>query len=383
MRTFKPLKIGSKTIKFPIFQGGMGVDISTVEMAAAVSREGGLGILSATLASYVETFRKGKLVTTYEAVKENIIKAKKLSKNSLLGINIMIALPQGFKESIKGAIDGGINFIFFGAGLPLNIPNDLVEECKERDISLVPIISSSRAMKIICSRWQSRYNYLPDAFVLEGPLAGGHLGLKNPEEINNPLNSLENLLSSSLELVKEYKEKFDKKIKLIVAGGISGPKDIKKYLKAGANAVQMGTIFVPTQESGASDDFKRQLLSCSDEDMIIAYRPGPESPCQLPFRLLKSSPGYLAAQEKRVNPPCVACLCGRTEDGKLIKCPAIDDRRFFCICTSLLSAIGIGPGYPVFTLGSKAASIKENLSEINYTDIYPSVREIMNWLKKK
>jgi nitronate monooxygenase len=372
------LKIGSKIIELPIIQGGMGVDVSTPEMAAAVSREGGLGVLSATLSSYVASFRKGKLVTAYEAVKESVIKAKSLSGDSLLGMNIMMALPQGFQESIRGAIDGGINFIFFGAGLPLNLPSDLVEDCQEKGVSLVPIVSSDRAMKIICSRWQSRYNYLPDAFVLEGPLAGGHLGFKNAEEISNPLNSLENLLSKSLELVRG----FDKKIKLIVAGGISSPKDIKRWLRAGASAVQMGTIFVATKESGASDEFKEQLLKCSDEDMTIAFRPEPESPCGLPFRLLKSSAGYLAAKEKKANPPCVACLCGRSDEGRLIKCPAIDDRSFFCICTSLLSAVGIGPGYPVFTLGANAAKVKENLAKIMSGADYPSVKEIMNWLAK-
>jgi len=381
MSKFKALEIGNKIAEIPIIQGGMGVGVSTPEMAGANAAQGAVGTISATLASHIESIREGRKIGTCEAVCAQVKRAKQIGNYGLIGVNIMIALPNDFKESIQGAIDGEANFIFLGAGLPLNLPIELVEKCREKNISLVPIVSSARAMKIICSRWLSNLNYLPDAIILEGPRAGGHLGFKNPTEIVAAKNNLEDLLKEVLQVKAEYQNLFGKNIKVVSGGGILRAEDIDKYLKLGADGVQMGTLFVASQESGAKDDFKQMLLECKLEDILVAYQPYPASPCGLPFRVIRSSPGYLAAENNEVNPPCVGYLCSRDENGKFIECPALHDKNFFCICNVLLAAINIGPGKGIYTVGARAAEVREIYTEIMGSKKgYPTIAQIITWL---
>lgn len=140
-----------------------------------------------------------------------------------------------FSDMVRTSLKEGIDIIFSGAGLPLDLPGYLTKGSRTK---LVPIVSSARAAFIISRRWKQHFNYLPDAFVVEGPKAGGHLGFQ-PVELNDVKNSLENLVSQVLEVVGEIKKKYKKAIPVIAAGGIYSGDDMFQIMKRGASAVQL------------------------------------------------------------------------------------------------------------------------------------------------
>ena len=166
----KSLNIGNLTAKLPVIQGGMGIGISLSGLASAVANEGGIGVISAAGIGMLETdFSTNYLEANIRALKKEIRKARELTKG-ILGVNIMVAMSN-FTDMAKTAIEEGIDVIFSGAGLPLNLPSFLKDS---KDTKLVPIVSSARAANVIAKRWLKKYNYVPDAIVVEGPMAGGH-----------------------------------------------------------------------------------------------------------------------------------------------------------------------------------------------------------------
>ncbi|MDR0863988.1 MAG: nitronate monooxygenase family protein [Candidatus Symbiothrix sp.] len=262
----KTLKIGNIEIKLPIIQGGMGVGISLSGLASAVANEGGVGVIScAGLGLLYKRTAGGFWEDCIWGLKEELRKAREKTKGAI-GVNIMVALTN-FSDMARTAIAEKVDFIFAGAGLPLDLPSHL----KPGSITkLVPIVSSSRAAHIICEKWKNNYNYLPDAIVVEGPKAGGHLGFKR-QQISDDLFSLEHILPEVIQVAGEYKEIKD--IPVIAAGGISSGKDIYRFLEMGAAGVQMGSIFVPTDECDAAIEFKNTYINAKEGDMKIIQSP--------------------------------------------------------------------------------------------------------------
>lgn len=274
----KELKIGDLTAKLPIIQGGMGIGISLSGLASAVANEGGIGVIATAGIGMLEPdFSTNWLEANIRALKKEIKKARELTKG-ILGVNIMVALSN-YADMVRTAIEEEIDIIFSGAGLPLNLPQFLKESTKTK---LVPIISSGRAASIICKKWSEKYNYLPDAIVVEGPRAGGHLGFKQ-EQINNPEYSLEKLIPEVIKAVKPFEERYKKSIPVIAAGGIYTGEDIYNFLKLGAAGVQMATRFVTTYECDASIKFKQTYIDSSKEDIVII-----KSPVGMPGRAIKN-----------------------------------------------------------------------------------------------
>jgi len=190
----------------------------------------------------------------------------------------MVALTN-FNDLVKTSILEGIDIIIAGAGLPLNMPQHLTKESKTK---LVPIVSSGRAAKILCSKWKEQYDYLPDAIVVEGPKAGGHLGFKR-KQLDDPEFALEKLLPDVLEQVRYFEETYHTTIPVIAAGGIYTGEDIKKIMDLGASGVQMGTRFVTTEECDASLKFKQTYIDSREEDMEII-----DSPVGMPGRAIRN-----------------------------------------------------------------------------------------------
>jgi NAD(P)H-dependent flavin oxidoreductase YrpB (nitropropane dioxygenase family) len=274
----KELKIGDLTAKLPIIQGGMGIGISLSGLASAVANEGGVGVIATAGIGMLEPdFSTNWLEANIRALKKEIKKARELTKG-ILGVNIMVALSN-YADMVRTAIEEEIDIIFSGAGLPLNLPQFLKESTKTK---LVPIISSGRAASIICKKWSEKYNYLPDAIVVEGPRAGGHLGFKQ-EQINDPEYSLEKLIPEVIKAVKPFEERYKKSIPVIAAGGIYTGEDIYNFLKLGAAGVQMATRFVTTYECDASIKFKQTYIDSSKEDIVII-----KSPVGMPGRAIKN-----------------------------------------------------------------------------------------------
>ena len=274
----KELKIGDLTAKLPIIQGGMGIGISLSGLASAVANEGGVGVIATAGIGMLEPdFSTNWLEANIRALKKEIKKARELTKG-ILGVNIMVALSN-YADMVRTAIEEEIDIIFSGAGLPLNLPQFLKGSTKTK---LAPIISSGRAASIICKKWSEKYNYLPDAIVVEGPRAGGHLGFKQ-EQINNPEYSLEKLIPEVIKAVKPFEERYKKPIPVIAAGGIYTGEDIYNFLKLGASGVQMATRFVTTYECDASIKFKQTYIDSSKEDIVII-----KSPVGMPGRAIKN-----------------------------------------------------------------------------------------------
>ena len=173
----KSFFIGNIEIKTPVIQGGMGVGISLSGLASAVANEGGVGVISCAGLGLLYPKGKGSyLEKCISGLREEIHKARTKTEG-IIGVNVMVALSN-YADMVRTAIEEKIDVVFSGAGLPLDLPSYLTPESVTK---LVPIVSSLRAAKVICDKWQKNYNYLPDAIVVEGPKAGGHLGFKKEQ----------------------------------------------------------------------------------------------------------------------------------------------------------------------------------------------------------
>lgn len=322
----QPLQIGKHTIKYPIFQGGMGLGISWDRLASAVSLNGGLGIISSVGTGYYEERKYvSKELNAKPYGSENfysrkglqalINNARKVCGDAPLGCNILCA-SNDYARIARDACEVGFNVIVSGAGLPTNLPEFTVDF---PDVALVPIISSAKALKIICKRWQSRYNRLPDAVVLEGPKSGGHQGFTY-EQCLDPNYQLEKLIAPVVEEAKNWGS-----FPVIAAGGIWDKKDIENAISLGASGVQMGTRFIGTFECDASEEFKSVLLASKEEDIELI-----KSPVGYPARGVRTN--LLNLVDKRMGPKinCISnCVapCGRGKEAtKVGYC--IADRLF-------------------------------------------------------
>lgn len=297
----KSFFIGQYEIKLPIVQGGMGVGVSLNGLASAVANEGGIGVISAAGLGLLYSEHKG----TYNekciyGLREEIRKAR-TKTGGIIGVNIMVALSN-FADMARTAIAEKADVIFSGAGLPLDLPSYLD---KNSHTMLVPIVSSARAARVLCDKWKNNFNYLPDAIVVEGPKAGGHLGFKT-DQINDENYSLEHLIPEIVEVAKSYAA--EKNIPVIAAGGISTGEDIARFLKLGASAVQMGSIFVPTNECDASNEFKEVYINSHAEDVRII-----QSPVGMPGRAFDGEFIHNVAEGKE-KPSCCSFHCIKTCD---------------------------------------------------------------------
>ncbi len=226
-------------------------------------------------------FNKNFIEANKRALRREIHKARGMT-TGIIGVNVMVALSD-FDDLVRVAVDEGADAVFLGAGLPLKIPKTLLPDRPgKRTPKVVPIVSSARAAKIIFHYWAKNYNYVPDAVVVEGPLAGGHLGFTR-QQINDPDHALEKILPEVVSVIKPYEQHFNKSIPVIAAGGIYTGADIHAFLMLGARGVQMGTRFVGTHECDASIEFKEAYVRCTKEDLVII-----DSPVGLPGRAIQN-----------------------------------------------------------------------------------------------
>ncbi|MBS6287015.1 MAG: nitronate monooxygenase [Campylobacter concisus] len=348
----KPLKIGKYEIKYPIFQGGMGLGISWDKLAGNVSLEGGLGIISSVGTGYYENrkfidkelnakpFGSENFYSTrgLRAVIEN---ARKICGDLPLGVNIMYA-ANDYARVVKDACEAGINIIVSGAGLPTNLP-EFTQNFKE--IALVPIVSSAKALKIICKRWLQRYERLPDAVVLEGPLSGGHQGFTY-EQCLDPEFSLFNLIPQVKAEIKEWGD-----FPLIAAGGIWDKNDIEKAISLGANGVQMGTRFIGTHECDANIGFKEVLLAAEEKDIELI-----KSPVGYPARGIRTN--LINLVDKRMGPKiqCISNCVSPCQRGKEAK------QVGYCIADRLFDAYSGKKESGLFFTGANGYKLKELIS---------------------
>lgn len=262
---FPALRIGNLTARIPVIQGGMGVGISLSGLASAVANQGGIGVIAGAMIGMKEPdVAKDPLTANLRALSTEILKARQMT-DGIIGVNLMVALTT-FTQMVRTAIENRADIIFSGAGLPLDMPRHLLQMCEEKKeefkTKLVPIVSSARAATVIAKKWVTHFGYTPDAFVVEGPKAGGHLGFK-PEELHDPAHALEVLVPQVVDAVKPMEDKCGRSVPVIAAGGVYSGADIMKFLNLGASGVQMGTRFVATHECDADERFKQSYLAAA------------------------------------------------------------------------------------------------------------------------
>lgn len=273
------LNIGGLCVPVPIVQGGMGVGVSLSSLASAVAIQGGVGVIScAGLGLIYHKLSQNYKEASILGLKEELRKAREKTRG-IIGVNIMTVLTN-FADMVKTSVSEKVDIIFSGAGMPLDLPSYLDADSITK---LVPIVSSARGATVICEKWKRNYNYLPDAIVVEGPKAGGHLGYK-VEQVDQEEFSLEHTIPEVVSAVKMYEELYNVKIPIIAAGGIYNGHDIDRIMKLGASGVQMGSRFVTTEECDASIEFKNTYINSQQSDIGLI-----KSPVGMPGRAIIGS----------------------------------------------------------------------------------------------
>lgn len=314
----KPLIIGDLIAKLPIIQGGMGVGVSLSNLAGNVAKHGAIGVISAAHAGYMEDdFETNTVEANIRGLKKHIKKAKEISSNGIIGVNVMVATNY-YKEHIKAAIEGGADLIISGAGLPLKLPEFIGDSL----IKIAPIVSSAKATNVILKYWYKHYNKTADAIIVEGPLAGGHLGFKK-DKLEHEIENFDENVKDVIQEVSNFEKLFNKKIPVIIAGGVFNSDDLKKYLSLGASGAQVATRFVATHECDAHINFKRAYINSNQSDIELV-----KSPVGMPGRALKNT---LTETLKLGNVPVRKCY------NCLIPCnPATTP---YCISEALIAAV--------------------------------------------
>ena len=296
----KPLKIENLVAKIPVIQGGMGVGVSLSRLAGNVAACGGVGVISTAQIGWREPdFYKNPMEANFRAIGKEIQKAREIAKGAgILAVNIMVA-TQRYEEYVKKAVEVGIDLIISGAGLPVDLPK-YVEGTKTK---IAPIVSSLKSLKVICKMWDRRYHRMPDLVVIEGPKAGGHLGFSTEELENFTPQTYDQVICDIINEVKNYEQKYSCTIPVAVAGGIFDRRDMDHALELGADAVQMATRFVTTEECDASDAFKQAYIRAKKEDICIV-----KSPVGMPGRAIRNPFVEKTSKEKLPISHCYHCI---------------------------------------------------------------------------
>ncbi|OPF52790.1 2-nitropropane dioxygenase [Clostridium baratii] len=333
-----PLKIGNLVARLPIIQGGMGVGVSLSGLASAVTNAGGIGIISSAQIGFKENdFDKNPLEANLRALKKHIKLAKEKCNNGIIGVNVMVATKE-YAEYIKTAVESGIDLIISGAGMPTMLP----KLTKGYNVKIAPIVSSLKAAKVILKLWDKHDNVAPDMIVVEGPKAGGHLGFKK-DEIETASENFDTTIVDIVNHVKEYEEKYEKKIPIIAAGGIFDGSDIAKYLNLGASGVQMATRFVATHECDASLEFKNAYVNANKDEVGIV-----SSPVGMPGRAI-------------LNPFVNKTKEGPVKVDKCFRCltPCDPKTTPYCITKALINSVNGDIDNGLIFCGENVSKIKE------------------------
>jgi len=345
-----PLKIGELIASVPIIQGGMGVGVSLSSLASAVANEGGIGIISTAQIGYNEKdFETNAKQANIRALRNEIRRARELSPNGIIGINIMVAM-NNYQELTTVALEEGIDLIISGAGLPLNLP----KIAKGFKTKLAPIVSSAKATTVISKMWDRKDNCAADLIVVEGPEAGGHLGFSMESLIENKTQDLKDIVKEVIEAIKPFEEKYNKKIPVVAAGGIYTGRDIAEIIKIGAAGVQMATRFVATDECDASLAFKMAYINSKKEDIKIV-----KSPVGMPGRAINNKFMKSVLENGCKVDKCYLCI----KDCDPRKTP-------YCITEALIQAVKGNLDKGLIFVGSNASkvdkiiSVKELINEL-------------------
>lgn len=322
MNKLKPLIIGDLVVPKPVIQGGMGVGISLHSLAGAVANQGGVGIISSAQIGFREPdFTTNFVEANLRVIRREMKLAREIAPLGAIGFNIMVATKH-YDMWVREAIKSGADIIISGAGLPVSLPeyaNEAYEQMKEspqgppaRKTKLAPIVSSAKSAMVICKMWDRKYHVAPDLVVIEGPLAGGHLGFsleqltgygadtRNVPETYDQ-DAYDKEIKAIIQVVKEYDAKYGRHIPVVTAGGIYTHADILHQLELGADGVQVGTRFVTTKECDAAEAYKQEYIRAKVEDIVIT-----KSPVGMPGRAIMNP--FLSGIQSGDRPAIKSCF---------------------------------------------------------------------------
>jgi NAD(P)H-dependent flavin oxidoreductase YrpB (nitropropane dioxygenase family) len=296
----KPLKIGNLTAQIPVVQGGMGVGVSLSGLAGAVAACGGVGIISTAQIGYREPdWDEHPLEANLRAIGQEIEKARNIAGgNGIIGCNIMVA-TRDYEQYVKAAVAAKADLIISGAGLPVDLPRMVMGSSTK----IMPIVSSLKSAQVICRYWEKRYGCYPDGIVIEGPLAGGHLGFSMEQLENVEDLDYDNQIKEIIAYIDSFGKKARREIPVIVAGGIYDKADMDHALELGAAGVQVATRFVTTYECDAADAYKQAYIDAQKEDIVLV-----KSPVGMPGRAILNSFMKRAKEEKIPHGKCHLCI---------------------------------------------------------------------------
>lgn len=295
-----PLIMGNIKAELPVIQGGMGVGISLGGLAAAVAKEGGVGIISAAQIGFREAdFDRNTLEANLRAMKKEYEKARQIAPEGVIGFNIMVAMRH-YDAYVRAAIEAGADLIISGAGLPTELP----KIAGDAEIKLAPIVSTDKSAQVILKYWDRKYARVPDLLVIEGPQAGGHLGFTKEQLEMYDSEAYDAEILKILDTVKKYEHKYGRKIPVAVAGGIETAAQAAHAFSLGADAVQVASRFVTTEECDADIRYKEAYLKAEREDVVIV-----KSPVGMPGRAIKNAfMERVMSGEQIPHSPCHGCL---------------------------------------------------------------------------
>nr|WP_317439667.1 nitronate monooxygenase family protein [uncultured Enterocloster sp.] len=375
MSNFKPLVIGDLKIEKPVIQGGMGVGISLHRLAGAVAKAGGMGLISTAQIGFREPdFKTNFVEANLRAIRNEFKKAREIAPEGAIGFNIMVATKH-YDMWVKEAVKAGADAIISGAGLPVSLPEyaeAAYEEMKAmgkkflRRTKLAPIVSTAKAAMVICKMWDRKYHRVPDFVVVEGPLAGGHLGFTKEQlaqygadstdvEASYDQAAYDEEVKAIMKVVKGYEDKYETHIPVVTAGGIYTHEDVKHQFELGAEGVQVATRFVTTRECDAPDAYKQTYIEASKEDIVIT-----QSPVGMPGRAILNP--FLKKIKEGERPAIKSCFqCLEHCDIKTIP---------YCITRALVNAAEGDEDAALLFCGSNAFR----------SDRIETVEEVMNAL---
>lgn len=288
------LKIGSLTARVPLIQGGMGVGVSLSGLAGAVAAAGGIGVISTAQIGYRDPdFDRHPIECNLKAIDDEIKKARAIARGGAIGVNIMVATKR-YEDYVKSAVKSGADIIISGAGLPMTLPEI------SGDAKIAPIVSSKKALSVISKYWDKKYNRKPDLIVIEGPMAGGHLGFSTEEIDEYTVKKTKNY-DDEIRQIIALADELD--VPVAVAGGVYDRADMEHYLAMGAKAVQVATRFVTTRECDASDAYKQAYIDAKKEDIVIV-----KSPVGMPGRAIHNAFLDKVAAGERFMRGCRQCV---------------------------------------------------------------------------
>ena len=356
MNEIKPLVIGDLTVDKPVIQGGMGVGISLHRLAGAVAKAGGVGLISAAQIGFTEPdFAEHPEEANARAIHKELKLAREIAPDGVIGFNIMVA-TRHYDRWVKEAVKAGADIIVSGAGLPVALPEHVKEAYEEmggepeRRVKLAPIVSTAKSANVICRLWDRKYHMAPDLVVIEGPLAGGHLGFSleqlpqygaDTKDVPATYDraAYDEEIKAILKVVKGFGDKYGVKIPVVVAGGIYTHEDLLHQLELGADGVQVATRFVTTEECDAPLAYKEAYIQAKKEDIVII-----KSPVGMPGRAIYNPfMAQVAAGNRPPIPKCYRCL----EHCDIAKIP-------YCITQALVNAAEGDEDHALLFCGSNA-----------------------------